>query len=708
MRSRWSETGEHEAIRRWAEVGGEDLARRLHSARLIGEEPDLVLHGGGNVSLKSSRRTILGEEVETLRIKGSGADLANLEPAGFPELDLAYLRRLRVLDVLDDRSMANELQRHLFDVNAPAPSVETLVHAFLPHRFVDHSHADAVLAITNQEEGARLVGEALGERVALVPYVYPGFDLAKAVVEAYETHPEVEGIVLLHHGLITFADDARSSYERHIAIVDECERFLAARCRRRLTVAVSFTKEPRELAALVAPLLRGRLAIPTGNPDSPYRTSVLEWRATPALLEFVNSAEARELVRTGPLTTDHLIRTGPEPLFVSKPRWDDEAALAAQLQDAIEAYRDGYRAYLREQGAAHTLTDVQRRAVEEADPSPRVVLLPGAGAFCWGVTKRDAVIAADITEHTIASQVKAHGVGRYQGLERSHLFRMEFRPQQLAKLGSARDAPLARRIVVVSGGAGAIGVAIAEVCALAGAQVVITDIHEERLQVVVRRIEEKCARGCVVPLRMDVTDERSVREGFEEVCRLCGGADVIVPNAGIAHVAPLTDLELADFKRVLDVNLVGSLLLMREGARLLQRQGIGGHIIVNSSKNVFGPGKDFGAYSASKAGGHQLGKIAAIELAPFGIRVNMLNVDAVFGDAEIPSGLWAEVGPGRARSRGLTEAELPEYYRQRNLLKARVFGHHVGNAVVFFASNATPTTGATLPIDGGVVEAFPR
>jgi len=207
---------------------------------------------------------------------------------------------------------------------------------------------------------------------------------------------------------------------------------------------------------------------------------------------------------------------------------------------------------------------------------------------------------------------------------------------------------------------------------------------------------------------MDVTDETSVRRGFDEIARTFGGVDVVVPNAGIAHVAPIEKLSAADFRRVMEVNATGYLLFMQEGIRLMKAQGLGGHIVVISSKNVLAPGKEFGAYSASKAAAHQLGRLAAIELAPDGIRVNMLTPDAVFGDEQTPSGLWTEVGPKRAQTHDLRPEDLPEYYRKRNLLKARVTGRHVGNAVVFFASNATPTTGATLPIDGGLPEAFPR
>jgi len=263
-------------------------------------------------------------------------------------------------------------------------------------------------------------------------------------------------------------------------------------------------------------------------------------------------------------------------------------------------------------------------------------------------------------------------------------------------------------VVAVSGGAGAIGSAIAEICALAGAHVVVTDLDRRRLMPVVQRIEKLAGTGTALAVVMDVTDEASVRRGFDEIARAFGGVDVVVPNAGIAHVASIEDLSAADFRRVMEVNATGYLLFMREGVRLMKQQGLGGHIVVISSKNVFAPGKEFAAYSASKAAAHQLGRLAAIELAPDGIRVNMLTPDAVFGDDRTPSGLWSEVAPRRAKTHDLTAEELPEYYRKRNLLQVRVLGRHVGNAVVFFAGNATPTTGAVLPIDGGLPDAFPR
>lgn len=700
MINRWNDAAAAEAIERWQTRYGRDLALRCYTARLIGQDPDLVLHGGGNVSMKGTFRSILGEDIPAIFVKGSGWDMSNIEPPGLPALRLEPLRHLRALTSLDhDGELANQLRIQLFDAAAPTPSIETLMHAFIPLRFIDHSHADALLVLTNQPNGDVLVREALGSRVSILPYVTPGFELAKAVADLYDANPKVEGIVLLQHGLVTFSDDARSAYDRHIKLVQDCESFITKRTAGK-KLQVSFrTKESAErLATIAAPLLRGILAHGSEDEDDPWVRSIGDWRATPAILDFVNSAEASELSPTGPLTTDHLIRTKAQPLLVENPAWDDPAALRSQIQSAVDSYRALYLAYVSEHGIN----------IDTVDPSPRVVLLPGAGAFCWGATRKAARIAADITEHALAAKTRAHFLGRYTALADEHLFVMEFRAMQTAKLDPSAARPLERKVVIISGGAGAIGAAIAETCAAAGAHVVIADLDDARLKIVVDRVERRSGRGVIIPVVMNVTDEDSVKRGFERACLEFGGVDVVVPNAGIAHVASLDQLNVADFRRVMEINSTGYLLFMREGARLLKTQGLGGHIVVISSKNVFGPGKDFGAYSASKAAGHQLGRVAAIELAPFGIRVNMINPDAIFGDKAISSGLWDMVGPERAKSRGMKLEDLPDYYKDRNLLKTRVYGHHVGNAVVFFASNATPTTGASLPVDGGVVEAFPR
>ena len=706
MESRWSEREAAEFVERLAPRWGEDLALCVYGSRLVGRDPDLVMHGGGNTSLKGTVTTLVGERVEALFVKGSGWDLDAIEPPGLPAVDLAHLRKLRALGELSDEEMVNQLRTHLFDASAPNPSVETLLHAFLPHRFVDHTHADIALVLTNQprDEAEAMVREAFGPRWAIVPYVMPGFALAKLAAEVYERDPSVEGLVLMNHGLFTFADDARTAYERMIAGADRAERFVRARARARRPTGRGARLEvpPAGAAARLAPVLRGALAEATGDADRPWRRMILEHRASEATLDILAGSDAARIAAANPLTPDHVIRTkGPALLLPGDLPLDDPGALRERLAAAVARYREAYDAYFETNRAR------ARTRVTKLDASPCVILVPGVGLFTAGRTKQDARIAADIAEHTLRAKALANAIGRYTALGDADLFDMEYWSLEQAKLGKAKEAALAGQVALVTGAAGAIGFTVCQKLIEAGAHVVAADLAGERLEAAAGELDPG-RRGLAAGVVMDVTDERSVAAGFAETCRLYGGVDILVLNAGIAHVSPIEATDPAAFRRVVDVNLVGYFLVLREVAALFRRQGTGGNVIVNSSKNVFAPGADFGAYSASKAGAHQLGKVAALELAAAGVRVNMVNADAVFGDAKRPSGLWQAVGPARARSRGLDPAELRDYYRERNLLKAAVTPEHVGNAVVFFASNLTPTTGATLPVDGGVPDAFPR
>jgi len=601
--------------------------------------------------------------------------------------------------------MVNQLRTHLFDADAPNPSVETLLHAFLPHKFIDHTHADVALVVTNQSPGENeaLVCEAFGPRWAVVPYVMPGFALAKLAAEVFERDAKVEGLVLLNHGLFTFADDARTAYERMIAGVDRAERFVAKRVKERSRTAVAVTvdvaRADRE-AARITPLLRAVLAERVAGREFAWARMVLEYRTSDETLQLLAREDAGALALENPLTPDHVIRTkGPHLVLADLP--SDDAALRERIGDAVAVYRQRYDAYFEANKAR------AREKVTKLDSFPRVVLVPGVGIVTAGATKADARIAADIAEHTLRAKATANDVGRYVALSDADLFDMEYWVLEQAKLGKGTTAPLAGQVALVTGAAGAIGFGISKQLVAAGAHVVLADLDAARVQQARMELDPK-GKGVAAALVMDVTDEASVRAGMDDVCRLYGGLDVLVLNAGIAHVSPLLELDAAALRRVVDVNFHGYFNVLQAAARLMKRQGTGGNVIVNSSKNVFAPGADFGAYSASKAAGHQLAKVAAMELAAFGIRVNLVNADAVFGDPKRPSGLWQEVGPARAKSRGLEPAELQDFYRQRNLLKATVAPEHVGNAVVFFATNQTPTTGATLPVDGGVPEAFPR
>jgi rhamnulose-1-phosphate aldolase/alcohol dehydrogenase len=597
--------------------------------------------------------------------------------------------------------MVAEQRRALLDPSAPTPSIETLLHAFLPAKFVDHSHADAILALTNQPDGEARVRALFGDRVGWVPYTMPGFALAKRAAEVFEKDPTVEGLVLEKHGFFTFGDDAKTSYERHVALVGRADAFFAETMgdRRPLDARpVVAMREWKEIASVV----RGALAVRTGDLDQPYRRFVLEHRSSDLILHFAAAPQGPELAATPPITPDHVIRTKGPYLFLERPPYGSYDALAARLREEIETYRVEYAKYFDRNVAAK---GVQRVML---DPTPRVLVLPGIGLVAVGESRRAARIAADVAEHTVRVKVWAASIGQYEGISEGDLFDMEYWSLEQAKLGKSVERPLERQVVLVTGGAGAIGRGIADACAAAGAHVVLVDLDARAADAAAEELTQRHGAGSGLGLGADVTDEASLRAAFDATCVAYGGVDVVVPNAGVGLVKPIAELSAEEVRRVSDVNYVGVLLTVREAARVFRAQGTGGNIVINASKNVFAPGRDFAAYSASKAAAHQLGKVAALELAELGVRVNQVNADAVFGHGETASGLWREVGPARARSRGLAPEALPEFYRERNLLRARIEARHVGNAVVFFASQATPTTGATLPVDGGVPEAFPR
>src|SRR5438034_1583334 len=453
MESRGSEREAAEFVERLAPRWGEDLALCVYGSRLVGRDPDLVMHGGGNTSLKGTMTTLVGERVEALFVKGSGWDLDAIEPPGLPAVDLAHLRKLRALGELSDEEMVNQLRTHLFDASAPNPSVETLLHAFLPHRFVDHTHADIALVLTNQprDEAEAMVREAFGPRWAIVPYVMPGFALAKLAAEVYERDPSVEGLVLMNHGLFTFADDARTAYERMIAGADRAERLVRARARARRPTgrAARLEVPPAGAAARLAPVLRGALAEATGDADRPWRRLLLEHRASEATLDILAGSDAARIAAANPLTPNHVIRTkGPALLLPVDLPLDDPGALRERLAAAVARYREAYDAYFETNRAR------ARTPVTKLDASPCVILVPGAGLFTAGRTKQDARIAADIAEHTLRAKALANAIGRYTALGDADLFDMEYWSLEQAKLGGAKEAALAGQVALVTGAAG--------------------------------------------------------------------------------------------------------------------------------------------------------------------------------------------------------------------------------------------------------------
>jgi rhamnose utilization protein RhaD (predicted bifunctional aldolase and dehydrogenase)/NAD(P)-dependent dehydrogenase (short-subunit alcohol dehydrogenase family) len=680
-----------------------EFALRIYTSQLIGSNPDLVLHGGGNTSIKLRQKNILGEEQEVLFVKASGADLANMTPEGFVALDLAFLKKLRTLENLEDEEMEAQLEIHKLIKSSLNPSVEALLHAFLPPKHIDHTHADSILILTNQSEGVSLVKKALGSRVAVLPYTMSGLPLAKAVATQYEKKPNLEAIVIINHGIFTFGEDALTSYERMIAYVNRAEKYVNQRIKATPLIVprTDFTpaKDERSLAAHLSQVLRGSCAH-KGSGDN-LRRLIVEYRSTPELLDVALSQEAPALCESGVITPDHVTRTKNKIAYLDYvPEADDD--LKDKVRQIVEDYVKNYRDYFQEQVKAKGLD------CKALDPFPRVLLAAGLGLFTLGFSRKEAKVAADIAEHTIFSKVRAERLGSYAPITDSHVFDMEYWSLQQRKTGPVSMSPLQGQVALITGAGGAIGFGIADRLIAAGAAVVLSDIDDSRSQKARSILRERNENAIVEIIPFDVTDYQSVEAAFDEASRRLGGVDIVIPNAGIAHVAKIEDLDPLKMDQVISVNLKGTFNTIKASIPVFKRQSTGGHIIVISSKNVFDPGAAFGAYSAAKAGAHQISKIAALELAEIGVRVNMLNPDAVFGDEEISSKLWDLVGPDRMKSRGLDYEGLKEYYRNRNLLKTQVMAEHVGNVVVFFATDLTPTTGASFPVDGGIPAAFPR
>jgi NAD(P)-dependent dehydrogenase (short-subunit alcohol dehydrogenase family) len=451
----------------------------------------------------------------------------------------------------------------------------------------------------------------------------------------------------------------------------------------------------------LAPVLRGALALPSGDADRPYLRFVLRPLITEEVLAIVDSDRGREVCLTPPLTSDHLIRTKPIPLWIDDPGYGSAEKAAERIPAAIADYARGYDDYFRRNA------ERMEPGLRRFDSMPRVILMPGLGAVCAGANALEADVVRDITAHTLRIKGAIFETGVYEGLDEGHLFDMEYFDPQHRKLDPGAVPPLGRTVALITGAAGAIGAGISEELLGAGCHVALTDLPGDALESYAEELRGKYG-GRVMETPMDVTDRKSVSAAFDSVVGEWGGIDLVVVTAGVAHVSSIAEMKPDDFRRAERVNVEGALHVLSEAGVHFKLQGTGGDIVIISTKNVFAPGAGFGAYSATKAAAHQLGRIASQEMAPLGVRVNMVSPDAVFSHGERKSGLWAEVGPGRMRARGLDEKGLEEYYVSRNLLKAKVTASHVAKAVLFFATRQTPTTGATIPVDGGLPDSTPR
>jgi len=682
MKSLWDEAEARAAVERYGALGvGEDLALRTYSARLLGADPSLVLHGGGNTSVKGAARDLFGEEMAVLYVKGSGWDLATIEPPGHPAVRLAPLLRLRQLERLSDEDMVNAQRQNLLDTTAPNPSVETLLHAFIGEKFIDHTHATAVLALANQPDARALIARVFGDRVACVSYVKPGFALAKAAAAAFESRPGLEGLVLLNHGLFSFGATARQSYERMIDLVGLAEEYIEARSR---AASPARRTAERRAAADILPVLRGVLA--GGSKGRGPSHWIFDLRATPEVMALVGDPRLAEWAGRGVATPDHVIRTKRHPLVLPTPSADLQA-WRGHAERALGAYIADYDAYFARNA------DRAGGGKVQLDPLPRVVAIAGVGLVGLGANAGEAAVAADIAQSWAATLLRAEAIGAFSPLGEADTFDMEYWSLEQAKLGKARERRLERRVAVITGGGGAIGSAIALAFAAEGAQVALLDVDGAAAQRAASAIDRHA-----LALACDVTHGGEVTRAFETVCARFGGVDIVVSNAGAATTGMMETLTPEALRASFDLNFFAHQSVAQAAVRVMRAQAMGGALLFNASKQAVNPGPDFGAYGAPKAALLALARQYALEHGADGIRANAVSPD------RIRSGLLSEAMIGaRSKARAVSAAA----YMAGNLLGKEVTAADVAQAFVF-AALMEKTTGAVLTVDGGNVAAMMR
>jgi rhamnose utilization protein RhaD (predicted bifunctional aldolase and dehydrogenase)/NAD(P)-dependent dehydrogenase (short-subunit alcohol dehydrogenase family) len=684
MQSAWTDRDANAAVAQYAGLG-RDLALRVYTTRLLGQDARLVLHGGGNTSVKTRVTDLNGEDAEVLCVKGSGWDMGAIEPAGLPAVRLAPLLKLRARETLSDEEMVRLQRANLVDPAAPNPSVEALLHAFIPHKFVDHTHSTAVLALTDQPDGEALCREVYGTRVGYVPYVMPGFRLAKAAAQVFDADPSVEGLILVKHGIFTVGADAREAYERMIALVTLAEERLA-RQPKPAFAAAKLPARPADVAD-VAPIVRGACSVPDIKADGAWKRFVLDFRRNDAVMNFVNGAEVARYGQAGVVTPDHNIRIKNWPLAVAAPDDGDLAGFRKQVREAVAAFGERYQDYFRRNnarvGGIKTMLD----------PMPRVVLVPGVGLFGLGRGKKDAKVAADLAEAMIATVTDAESVGRFEPLPEADLFDVEYWSLEQAKLGNAREPPLAGQVVVITGAAGAIGFATAKAFAAAGAEVALLDLDEAAV-----RAKAQAIGGAALGLRCDVTDAASVRDAFAQVACAFGGVDIAVSNAGAAWQGRIGEVDEAVLRESFELNFYGHQRVAQAAVKAMRAQGTGGCLLFNVSKQAVNPGPAFGPYGLPKAATLFLVRQYALDYGSEGIRANAVNAD------RIRSGLLTEeMIASRSKVRGVSEAA----YMRGNLLGREVAAEDVAQAFLAQAL-ALKTTADVTTVDGGNIAAALR
>ncbi len=684
MRNLWNDKEAEALISDYAAKGiGRDMALRVYTTRLLGGEPRLVLHGGGNTSLKTRSRDILGQEWDVLCVKGSGWDMGIIEPAGLPAVKLDPLLAARELDSLSDEAMVAMQRANLVDPYAPNPSIETLLHAFLPHKFVDHTHSTAILALVDQENSEELCRAVFGKRLGFVPYIKPGFDLAKAAADIYDADPSVEGLILDKHGIFTFAETAKEAYSLMIEFVTMAEEYVEAQGNTPFTPVAL----PQAIAkpAEIAPYLRGAVAIDQG--EGQFGRMICDFRTSPKILEYVNAETAEELATRGVSTPDLSIRIKTGPLVLPAPDASKLEDYGDIIRESVSAFASRYRDYFETNNARD---DVPRTML---DPMPRLTLVRGLGLFGHGRSAKEAKIAAEVGEMLIEAVTGAEAIGSFRPLALSDLFELEYWSLEQAKLAANKPKPLSGQVMLITGGAGAIGAATAKLFAAQGAHVVVVDLDAARAEATARE-----AGNASIGVGADVTDAAAIRAAFDRAVETYGGVDIAISNAGAALEGRIGELDEATLRKSFEINFFAHQSVAQNAVRLFQMQKTGGVLLFNTSKQAVNPGANFGAYGLPKAATLFLSRQYALDYGALGIRSNAVNAD------RIRSGLLTDdMIASRAKARGVSEKD----YMGGNLLGLEVRAEDVAQAFLHQAL-AERTTADVTTVDGGNIAAALR
>jgi rhamnose utilization protein RhaD (predicted bifunctional aldolase and dehydrogenase)/NAD(P)-dependent dehydrogenase (short-subunit alcohol dehydrogenase family) len=683
MKSLWSDAEAAAYVRRYAKQGvNKDVTLRVYTTQLLGGDPRLVIHGGGNTSVKTQINDITGRALDVLCVKGSGWDMGDIEPPGLPAVRLAPLQELVSLDALSDEDMVNVQRGNLLDSTSPNPSVETLLHAFLPHKFIDHTHSNAILALTDQPNGAEICRDLYGDRAALVPYIMPGFALAKKAQEVQAQHPDCEGLILLKHGVFSFGASAKEAYTRMIRLVSMAEKEIAKSKRKPLAQV----RLPKKLmkASEIAPILRGLCALHDEGGELEKRF-VMTFRADAKIKKYVSARELERFSQDGNVTPDHSIRIKPVPLIVPAPTASDPTGFAIGAAASMAEFRARYRAYFEINNAKSPVNKIR------LDDSPRVILVPGVGLFGVGSDAKSAHVAADLAETTVDVTTNAEAVGRFKSISKYDQFEIEYWSLEQAKLSKGTEKPLARQVAVVTGAGGTIGRAIVAAFKEQGTDVALLDRDANA-------VSAAAAAVGGLAVTADVTDPKSVDAAFRQVTEAFGGVDILVSNAGAAWQGSMDEVDDKVLRESFELNFFAHQNVAKRAVQVMRQQGTGGVLLFNTSKQAVNPGPNFGPYGLPKAATIALMRQYAVEFGGYGIRSNAVNAD------RIKSGLLTDsMVKSRAKARGVSEAA----YMRGNLLNREVTAEDVGQAFVNLAL-AEKSTGAIITVDGGNIAAALR